>query len=85
MSIENERVADFTPFKDWVIDCGGKTFQTHSAAEWFIRRHRARLVQSGQLIVRKGQAGSLVGPQFDSVVLAILRDESRLPAGGAAA
>lgn len=79
MHVETERVADYRPLRDWVADRGGSAFPTFSSAEWFIRRNRDRLVQSGQLIIRKGSAGSLVGPGFDAVVLDILRDES---AGG---
>lgn len=79
MHVETERVADYRPLRDWVADRGGSAFPTFSSAEWFIRRNRDRLVQSGQLIIRKGSAGSLVGPSFDAVVLDILRDES---AGG---
>ena len=76
MHAQPERVADYRPLRDWVADCGGRTFPTFSSAEWFIRRNRDRLIQSGQLIIRKGSAGSLVGPDFDAVVLDILRDES---------
>lgn len=72
-----ERVADWTPLRAWVADRGGHVFRTFSAAEWFVRRNRPRLIESGQFIVRKGPAGSLVGPGFDEVVLSILREESR--------
>ncbi|MBP8198158.1 MAG: hypothetical protein KAX64_06315 [Chromatiaceae bacterium] len=77
-----DRVADFRPLRAWVADCGGEAFSTFSAAEWFIRRNRDRLLASGQFIVRKGSAGSLVGPRFDAVVLDILREESRREAAG---
>ena len=76
MHAHPERVADYRPLRDWVADCGGQTFPTFASAEWFIRRNRDRLIQSGQLIIRKGSAGSLVGPEFDSVVLDILRESS---------
>lgn len=76
MNAHTERVADYRPLRDWVADCGGQTFPTFASAEWFIRRNRDRLIQSGQLIIRKGSAGSLVGPEFDSVVLDILRESS---------
>ena len=76
MHAQPEQVADYRPLRDWVADRGGSAFPTFSSAEWFIRRNRDRLLKSGQLIIRKGSAGSLVGPGFDAVVLDILRDES---------
>lgn len=76
MQAQAVRVADYRPLRDWVANCGGSTFPTFSSAEWFIRRNRERLTQTGQLIIRKGSAGSLVGPGFDKVVLDILREES---------
>jgi len=79
---EVERVADFVPVRTWIADCGGSAFSTFSAFDWFCRRHRARLLKSGQLIVRRGSAGNLVGPRFDAVVLAILREEGGAPGLG---
>lgn len=76
MNEVNERVSDWILIREWVKTRGGQIFPTFSATEWFIRRHRPRLVASGQFIVRKGSAGSVVGPAFDAVVLAILREES---------
>jgi len=72
----DERCADFMTHRAWVADRGGELFSTFSSAEWFIRLHRQRLVESGQLIIRRGSGGSLVGPRFDAVVLQILREES---------
>ncbi|WP_295391868.1 hypothetical protein [uncultured Thiodictyon sp.] len=71
-----DRFAGYQPLRPWVAKHGGHIFASFSAAEWFIRGHRAELVRSGQLIVRRGAAGSLVGPQFERVVLDILRTES---------
>lgn len=76
MHAQAVRVADYRPLRDWVANCGGSTFPTFSSAEWFIRRNRERLTQSGELIIRRGSAGSLVGPGFDKVVLDILQEES---------
>lgn len=80
-----ERLADFRTVRDWVEEHGGPIFPTYSSFEWFTRTHRARLVESGQYIVRKGSAGSLVGPDFERVVLEILREESRASLAGMAA
>ena len=71
-----EHVADFRRAKEWRKERGGALFQTDSAFEWFVRGHRDELIGSGQYIVRNGPGGSLVGPHFDAVVLAILRRES---------
>ncbi len=76
-----EKVSEFITVRDWAADHGGDAFRTFSALEWFIRRHRAELVESGQLILRKGQGGSLVGPRFGELTLEILRRESRLALG----
>ncbi|WP_295450611.1 hypothetical protein [uncultured Thiodictyon sp.] len=73
---ETDRFSGYQPLRPWVSAYGGHIFSSFSAAEWFIRGHRAELVRSGQLIVRRGAAGSLVGPQFERVVLDILRGES---------
>lgn len=74
---QDEHLSNWKPVREWVKNCGGRAFSTFAATEWFIRRHRARLVESGQFIIRKGSAGSLVGPGFDRVVLDILREESQ--------
>lgn len=83
MTEKSQRLSDFTPWRHWVADAGGEVFKTHSAFEWFVRRHRARLVESGQFIQRSGSTGGLVGPDIDRVVLEILRAEGarRLTAG----
>lgn len=81
-----ERLADFIPLREWAVQHGGATFPTFptfSSLEWFMRNHRPRLVQSGQLIIRRGSAGSLVGPGFERVVLDILREESKANLGAA--
>lgn len=75
--MSNESIGEFRRLRDWVADDGGDAFQTFAAAEWFIRKHRAELVEAGELILRRGNCGSLVGPGFGALVLKILRRESR--------
>lgn len=82
---EHDRLSDWTTARDWVKQEGGKVFPTFASLEWFIRRHRQRIIESGQLIVRKGSAGSLVGPGFARVVLEIMREESARAIEGEAA
>ena len=77
MTAQPDCIADWILVRAWVKTRGGQVFPTFAAAEWFIRRHRVRLVESGQFIIRKGSAGSLVGPGFDRVVLEIMREESQ--------
>ena len=59
-----EPLSSFRPWREWVADDGGDVFPTLSSFEWFTRQHRARLVESGQLILRPGSAGNLVGPNL---------------------
>lgn len=73
---QSENLASFRPWREWVADDAGDVFPTFASFEWFCRRHRARLVRSGQLILRPGSAGNLVGPNISNEVLAILREES---------
>ena len=53
---------------------GGEVFKTRDSLEWFCRRHTAALIASGQLIPRRGPAGTLYGPQFTQVALKIFRE-----------
>ena len=52
---------------------GGEVFKTRDSLEWFCRCHADALVASGQLIPRRGPAGTLYGPLFTKVALQILR------------
>lgn len=52
---------------------GGEVFKTRDSLEWFCRCHVDALVASGQLIPRRGPAGTLYGPLFTKVALQILR------------
>lgn len=74
--MSEEKLSDFVPSRDWVVDHGGALFQTFSSFEFFVRKHRKRLVDSGQLILGGGRARNLIGPGMASVVLEIIREES---------
>ncbi len=76
-SQRNERVADWRPWRDWVKTNGRTLFCSEGSFEWFVRRHHAELIQSGQYIVRKGRGGAIVGPGIDGAVLDILRREGQ--------
>jgi hypothetical protein len=52
---------------------GGEVFKTRDSLDWFCRCHTDSLVASGQLIPRRGPAGTLYGPHFTKVALEILR------------
>ena len=73
MSILNE----FVPITRWVESQGGYVFPTKSSTEWFIRTHKDELIESGVLILRRGSGGSLIGPRFGEVSIAIMQRESR--------
>ena len=77
-----ESLADFKPWPAWLLAGeGGKVLPSPGALQWFVRKHRKRLVESGQLILRSGPGGHYVGPDFGSVVLEILREESEAALG----
>lgn len=62
--------------RKWQRDNPSDIFPTWATLEWFIRQHRQELIASGQLIVRRGSSGTLLGPQFEHVVLDIMRRRS---------
>jgi len=72
-----ESISDFILARRWVNEQGAGAFPSFASLEWFIRHHRAELVESRQLIVRRGSSGTLIGPKFGDLVLDILRRESR--------
>ena len=74
---QGERLSDFKRWPQWLMEEGGDVLRSPGALQWLIRRHRKRLVESGQLILRSGPGGHYVGPQFGTIVLEILREESR--------
>jgi hypothetical protein len=65
--------SDFVRARDWVPEKGGDTFPTQSSFEWFVRQHRAELMASGEVIVRRGTGGTLVGPGFGELAIAIMQ------------
>ena len=73
----SECIGDFKPWPEWLMAGeGGAVFRSPGSINWFIRKHRQRLVESGQLILRSGPGGHYVGPRFGAIVLEILRNES---------
>jgi hypothetical protein len=76
-SLRSESLSDFRPWTEWLLEGrGGAVLSSPGAVQWFCRKHRQRLVDSGQLILRSGPGGHYVGPRFSQVVLEILREES---------
>lgn len=65
--------SDYKRARDWVAENGGDTFPTFSSFEWFLRQHRAELIASGEVIVRRGQVGTLIGPGFGRLAVEILK------------
>ena len=82
MSNLEHSIADFRKAREWVSERGGDIFPTLGSLEWFIRTHRHELIRSGQLIVRRGSGGTLIGPEFDRVALQIIQRESAAAHGG---
>ena len=56
----------------------GEVFKTKHSLEWFCRLHRERLIDSHQLIIRRGPCGNLYGPHFSAIALEILLESSLL-------
>lgn len=78
-------LADYKPSRRWVDDGdGGERFRTYSSLEWFIRNHRQALINSGELIPRRGPGGHLIGPGFGRVAIAIMQREAGYRQGDAA-
>ena len=70
-------LSDWRTMRQWVAEKGGSIFKSYSSFEWFIRKHRAELVASGEYIPRPGASGSLCGPGLATKVLEIIRDEAQ--------
>lgn len=78
---ESSQLAHYLTARVWHKTHPNPFFPTYDSFEWFIRMNRAELVESGQLILRRGSAGSLIGPGFDAKVLEIMRRKSAQQAG----
>jgi len=68
---------DYLKHRDWVAEHGGAMFPTVGALEWFVRNHRQELIESGELIVRRGPGGTLVGPGFGRLAVEIVQREAQ--------
>lgn len=68
---------DFKRARDWVAEEGGGIFPKYSSFEWFKRQHREELIQSGELITRRGTGGDLVGPNFGRLAVEILQRDQQ--------
>ncbi len=79
----NSDLSQFQTARSWLAKRPNPIFRTMASLEWFIRQNRDELIQSGEMIVRRGSAGTLVGPGFDAVVMRILRRKSAVYEGGA--
>ncbi len=76
-----ERIADWWPWREWRAKRAANLFATDAAWEWFARKHKGELIDSGTYMPTKGRKGGLVrvdgrgGPSIDSVVINIKRRE----------
>lgn len=77
MTTENYSAEHFRKYRNWVAEQGGDIFPTVGSFEWFVRQHRDELMASGELIIRRGSGGSLVGPNFGRLAIAILQRQAR--------
>lgn len=76
MALGELLLSDLIPLRSWQLRHradGGLLFPTFASLEWFVRQNRNELVDSGVLIPQRGSRGSLVTPDFDSVVLQLIQ------------
>lgn len=77
MDTDEAQVAELTGYTsvgDWLDRHAGPFFETRSSLDWFIKRNRRELVETGALIPREGRSGSLVSiHEFPKAVISILR------------
>jgi hypothetical protein len=67
-------LAGYASAGDWLDRHAGPFFETRSSLDWFIKRNRRELVESGALIPREGRSGSLLSlNEFPKAVIRILR------------
>lgn len=71
-----EGLAGWRIWRDWRKAFAAHLFPTDASLEWWIRKHRDKLIASGQFIPRLGRGGSIVGPDIDNVVIGIMRGEA---------
>jgi len=67
-------LAGYESVGDWLDRHAGPFFETRASLDWFIKRNRRELVESGALIPRDGRSGSIVSiEKFPKAVVGILR------------
>jgi len=77
MEAINSDLSRFKRAQEWRLDQASSFFKTDGAWEFFKRRHRRELMESGALIVRLGRSGDLVDSEaIGGVVQTILLRES---------
>jgi hypothetical protein len=71
-------LAEYIALAEWLDLYAGRFFDTRSALDWFVRRHRAELIERGALIPRAGRSGSLAhAEKFSKAVVAIHKREAQ--------
>lgn len=68
-------------FLEQHLEQGGEVFCSKHSLEWFCRIHRARLIEEGQFIPRRGPCGNLLGPLFSESALRILKEDGSATPG----
>jgi hypothetical protein len=63
---------------DWLDRHVNPFFETRSALDWFIKRHREELIERDALIPRAGRSGSLLHTEkFPKAVVSILKRQAQ--------
>jgi hypothetical protein len=78
-------INELRDIEEWRTERAAGVFRSRSSLNWFCKNHRTELLDSGQLILGRGSARSLIGPGFEDLVMEIKRRETAEIAGLAAA
>ena len=73
---ESDEISQFLTMRRWLEANRSEALPSIRSIQVAIQRHCKALAASGQLLLRRGRYGHLLGPYFGDVVLACLRDDS---------
>jgi len=76
MTPQDNGFSQYRVARTWLRDNPNPFFCSFASLEWFIRQNRKELIESGELLVRRGSVGTLIGPGFERVVLDIMKRKS---------
>lgn len=66
--VNQVHVTDLTPARQWWEERGQKCFARFTALEFFIKKHRVRLVAERALIPGKGARPTMISGRMDTLI-----------------